>query len=89
MLPVHEIFIFSFFLFFVYDMTAEPGFVKGLLLRSFEGEPVCLLAGLNTPGWLAAGGGCCGKLLYHSTETNCSSVVITLLFDRTGCFTQF
>lgn len=75
----------------VYGISTEPCSVKGLLLRGFEGEPVRLPAGLNAPGWLAAGGGCCWKLLYHSAETNCSaveSVVSTLLFNWPGCFNQ-
>lgn len=96
MLPIHDFFFpphtfSSFFISYLYGMSTEPGFVKTLLLRRFEGQPVCLPAGLCTPGWLAAGGGCCGKLLYHSAETNCSaveSVVSTLLFDWPGCFNQ-
>lgn len=71
----------DFFFFFIICFSWQsnkPGFVKGLLPRSFEGQPVFLPAGLNTPGWLAAGGSCSGK--YHITLLRQTFLLLNLLF---------
>lgn len=65
---------YSFFISRFYFSFMWHEYCSWLCERIVTGKFWRRTSGLKTPGWLAAGGGCSGKLLYQSAETNCSAV---------------